>query len=323
MNFYQFYNIISGQSACCCHGNHWFAAGFYWSLPSGKQDNITLTSGFVQNYSYKNTWKIIWTPSFSDICQKWVSYSFQRCFIRNIKFSFRKMYLTMLSLKCWPFYSGVNVLTQCGPVMPCSDNDLGQHRLRLRLVAWRHQAITQTNVDLSSRVFYGVHTRAISPGMLMNLIKVNTFKITPPSPRGQWVNKSLRHCSMLPLLLKDGLLLPYIASTVLFCGVAYMVLPDNTRGNTESSLSDRALKLVVSELIQSDSYINKCCPVYHDIFAYSGEIFFTQKSGWPDKDNLILLVFCYNWYDHIIVIIILTCIHIYIHQIWIGAKKNH
>ena len=42
------------------------------------------------------------------------------------------------------------------------DIDLGQHRLRLWLVAWRHQAITWTNVDLSSVRSSGIHLRTIS-----------------------------------------------------------------------------------------------------------------------------------------------------------------
>ena len=41
-------------------------------------------------------------------------------------------------------------LTHWGLVTPYGDRDLGQHWLRQWLVAWRHQAITWTNVDLSS-----------------------------------------------------------------------------------------------------------------------------------------------------------------------------
>ena len=33
---------------------------------------------------------------------------------------------------------------------------------------WRHQAITWTNVDLSSKVFCGIHLRSISQEVLMN-----------------------------------------------------------------------------------------------------------------------------------------------------------
>ena len=39
--------------------------------------------------------------------------------------------------------------THCGLVTPFGDIDLGQHWLREWLGAWRHQAITQTKVDLS------------------------------------------------------------------------------------------------------------------------------------------------------------------------------
>ena len=52
-------------------------------------------------------------------------------------------------------------LTYCGPVMPYGGKHLGQHWFRQWLVAWRHQAITWTNVDLSLRSS-DVHLRAIS-----------------------------------------------------------------------------------------------------------------------------------------------------------------
>ena len=52
-------------------------------------------------------------------------------------------------------------LTHWGLVTPCGDRDLGQHWLRLWPVAWRHQAITLTNVDLSSVRFSNNRQRAI------------------------------------------------------------------------------------------------------------------------------------------------------------------
>ena len=45
----------------------------------------------------------------------------------------------------WPKFTkpcGVIKLTHCGIVTPYGDRDLGHHRLRWWLVAWRHQAIT-------------------------------------------------------------------------------------------------------------------------------------------------------------------------------------
>ena len=56
-------------------------------------------------------------------------------------------------------------LTYCGLVMPDGDRDLGQHWLRQWIVAWRHQAITWTNVDWSSMKFSDIHIRAISQQM--------------------------------------------------------------------------------------------------------------------------------------------------------------
>ena len=43
--------------------------------------------------------------------------------------------------------------THCGLEMIFGDIDLSQHWLSIWLVAWQHQAITWTNVDLSSNVF--------------------------------------------------------------------------------------------------------------------------------------------------------------------------
>ena len=44
---------------------------------------------------------------------------------------------------------------------PYGDSDLGQHWLGQWLDAWRHQAITWTNVDVSSVRSSGIHLRAI------------------------------------------------------------------------------------------------------------------------------------------------------------------
>ena len=46
------------------------------------------------------------------------------------------------------------------------DIDLGQHWFRKCFVAWWYQAITWTNVDLSSKVTCGINHRSISPKMI-------------------------------------------------------------------------------------------------------------------------------------------------------------
>ena len=48
--------------------------------------------------------------------------------------------------------------------MSYGDIDMNQHWLRKWLVAWWHQVITWTNVDLSSTTFYGINLRAIPQG---------------------------------------------------------------------------------------------------------------------------------------------------------------
>ena len=82
------------------------------------------------------------------------------------------------------------ILTPCGLVTPYGDINLGQHWLRQWLVAWRHQAITWTSVDLSSVRSSGIHLRAILQEI--------------PQPSVTWVNEIslkisyLKFCSNLP-----------------------------------------------------------------------------------------------------------------------------
>ena len=68
------------------------------------------------------------------------------------------------------FYSQVSMVIHCGLVMPHGNIDLCQLWIRKSLVAWWHQAINWTYVDLPSKVFCGIHLRVISRDMLMNLI---------------------------------------------------------------------------------------------------------------------------------------------------------
>ena len=72
---------------------------------------------------------------------------------------------------------------------------LSKHWLMQSLVVWRHQAITWTNVDLSSKMFCGIHLRVISPGVLTNLIRnmwtKTTVYIYYHIPRDQCANRGL------------------------------------------------------------------------------------------------------------------------------------
>ena len=69
-------------------------------------------------------------------------------------------------------------LPHCGLVMPYGDMDLGQHWLRQWLVAWWHQAITWTNVDLSSVTYSDIHLMATIQGIPHPSITVISLKIT-------------------------------------------------------------------------------------------------------------------------------------------------
>ena len=71
-------------------------------------------------------------------------------------------YLNQWWLDYWRIYASLvlNELTHCGLVTSCGI-DLGQHWIKLWLLGWCHQAITWTNIDLPSKVFSGIHLRAI------------------------------------------------------------------------------------------------------------------------------------------------------------------
>ena len=62
--------------------------------------------------------------------------------------------------------------------MPHGNIDLGQHRPRECFFAWWHQAITWTNVDLSSVRFSDNHLRAISQEIPQSSITEISLKIT-------------------------------------------------------------------------------------------------------------------------------------------------
>ena len=70
------------------------------------------------------------------------------------------------------------IKTHWGLVTPYGHVDLGQHWFRYWLVAWRHQAITWTNVDLSSVRSCGIHVRAISQEIPQPSITKISLKIT-------------------------------------------------------------------------------------------------------------------------------------------------
>ena len=132
--------------------------------------------------------------------------------------------------------------------------NLSQHWLRYWLVAWRHQAITLTNVDLSSKnlkVFVNIYLRAISQEILMNLICNRCSKITLPRllPQGQWVltivnpltsNYTfasivvLQHQAICSHKVKAGILLTYKTKFKLF--TIHGIVPADVLAHTSASL---------------------------------------------------------------------------------------
>ena len=89
-------------------------------------------------------------------------------------------------------------LTYCGLVTPYGDLEMGQHCLRKWLVAWRHQAITWTNVDLCLVRSKDISVRTILQNIpQLSIIKIS-LQITYMNfsfkyPRGQWFNLTLHY----------------------------------------------------------------------------------------------------------------------------------
>ena len=71
----------------------------------------------------------------------------------------------------------IALVTHCGLVTPYGDKELCQHLIRYWLVAWRHQAITWTNVDLSSLRSHSIHLCALSLEDLKKPINKTRLKI--------------------------------------------------------------------------------------------------------------------------------------------------
>ena len=82
------------------------------------------------------------------------------------------------------FWFILNLIEPCkwaltyGPVMPYGIRDLRQHWFRQWLVAWQHQAITRTNVDLSSVTSDDIHLSIISLEMSQPWMTQISLKIT-------------------------------------------------------------------------------------------------------------------------------------------------
>ena len=89
-------------------------------------------------------------------------------------------------------------------VMPDGDLDLGQHPLRWWLVAWWHQAITWTNVDLiiSDVLWHSPESNSSVSAwatILYSRFENLTYEINATCPRGLWVKFIKDLCSSLSM----------------------------------------------------------------------------------------------------------------------------
>ena len=109
-------------------------------------------------------------------------------------------------LNSWIHCSGKNTehITHCGLVTPYGGRDLGKHWFRQWLVAWRHQVITWTNVDLSSLWSHDVILRAISLEISQPSVTKISFKniflriYWNRSGANELINKQLAHVVISP-----------------------------------------------------------------------------------------------------------------------------
>ena len=88
-----------------------------------------------------------------------------QCFLEYSSYqssSYVSLKFTPLKSDLYPPWVNVNKLTHWGLVTSYGIGDLGQHWFRQWLVAWRHQAITWTNVDFSSVRSCGIHLMKLS-----------------------------------------------------------------------------------------------------------------------------------------------------------------
>ena len=91
---------------------------------------------------------------------------------------------------------------------------------------WRHQAITRTNLDLSSKLFYGIHLRAISQEALMD---ISCNKHFYSAPYITWANSSLSAQRWLQRITSRALLESdhqYLHKTYILHHISVLLLID-------------------------------------------------------------------------------------------------
>ena len=87
-------------------------------------------------------------------------------------------------------------------------DDLGKHWISQCLVAWRHHPISWAIVNLSSNLFRGIHSRAISRDLLMNLTRnmcseITFLELTPHLPGANYLISRTKTISIMILYELD------------------------------------------------------------------------------------------------------------------------
>ena len=119
----------------------------------------------------RHTWHFLTFIIFHEIVLHIDETAWRRAFDRFGLWEIFESNISVDAQKNWNAYAG--------PVMPYGGTNLGQYWLRQWLVAWRHQVLTQINVDFSSVRFCGNHLRAITqwvPELLFFILRL-TFII--------------------------------------------------------------------------------------------------------------------------------------------------
>ena len=177
----------------CHHGNNLSDCTFHILLRSAIALHCMtkcwhISSPDTDGYNDKCNRLSSWVSAFGETCIKPCMHN--ELIIVSLQFHISQVTLALIIMinhifivdicnKRWgQIYLQLGTLTHCGLVTPYGKRYLNQHWLRYWLVAWRHQAITWTNVDWSSVKSNDIDISAISLEMPQPSITKICLKIT-------------------------------------------------------------------------------------------------------------------------------------------------
>ena len=127
-----------------------------WNFRSDSLDN-----GVGNFESVSKSWRHHDILSRHNICTHWHAFFYRWCWF--------ELKTALLLILCFTSLVSCHVswLKAWTPLTHYGDTHMDQHLFRQWLVAWRHQVINWTNIDLSSVRSSDIHLRAVSPQLLI------------------------------------------------------------------------------------------------------------------------------------------------------------